>query len=191
VPPALVAVGGSLGGFQAVKRLLEGLAADFPLPLVLALHRSSGSGDVLPSLLQQHSALPVLEAEDKEPLLPGRVYLAPAGYHLLVERESLALSTEPPVLYARPSIDVLFESAAEAYRSGVIGIVLTGSSQDGAAGLASIKRHGGTAVVQDPATAESPVLPRAALAATAVDRVLPLDAIAPFLVERCRRRVRA
>jgi two-component system chemotaxis response regulator CheB len=191
VPPALVVVGGSLGGFQAVKQLLEGLSADFPLPLVLALHRSSGSGAALPSLLQQHSALTVLEAEDKEPLRSGHVYLAPAGYHLLVEPGSLALSTEAPVLYARPSIDVLFESAAEAYRSGVIGIVLTSSSQDGAAGLACIKRHGGVAVVQDPATAESPVLPRAALAATTVDRVLALDSIAPFLVERCRRQVRA
>jgi two-component system chemotaxis response regulator CheB len=191
VPPALVVVGGSLGGFQAVKQLLRGLPAEFPLPLVLALHRSSGLGDTLTGLLQQHSALPVLEAEDKEPLLPGQVYLAPAGYHLLVEPESLALSTEAPVLYARPSIDVLFESAAESHRSGVIGVALTSSSQDGAAGLASIKRHGGLAVVQDPATAESPVLPRAALAATAVDRVLPLELIAPFLVERGRRQVSA
>ena len=187
MPSALVVVGGSLGGFQAVKQILHGLPADFPVPLVIVLHRASGAGDALPSLLQRQTALIVVEAEDKEPLAAGRVYLGPAGYHLLIEPDGLALSTEAPVNFARPSIDVLFESAAETYGAGVIGLALTGSSQDGAAGLASIKRHGGVALVQNPATAESAALPRAALAATAVDRVLPLAQIAPFLVERCAR----
>jgi two-component system chemotaxis response regulator CheB len=187
VPPGLVVVGGSLGGFQAVKQVLHDLPADFPSPLVLVLHRSSNTGDGLSSLLQQHSRLAVAEAEDKEPLGAGRVYLAPAGYHLLIEPGSLALSTEAPVNFARPSIDVLFESAAEAYGPGLTGLILTGSSRDGAAGLASIKQHGGLALVQDPAASESAILPRAALAATAVDRVLSLDQIGPFLVERCAR----
>ena len=127
------------------------------------------------------------EAEDKEAIVPGRVYLAPAGYHLLVEDEHFALSTEPPVWYARPSIDVLFESAAEARGAQVIGVILSGANADGARGLAFIKRCGGIAVVQDPATAESSAMPNAALSATETAEILPLEEIAPFLVRVCRR----
>ena len=177
----LVVVGTSLGGFDALKVLLGGLPASFPLPLAIVQHQGSSPGGDLARLLQRYSALPVADAEDKDALLPGRVYLAPIGYHLLVERGSVALSTEGPVLYARPSIDVLFESAADAYGVGVIGVALTGASRDGAAGLARIKRRGGLAIVQDPATAVRRTLPDAALASTSVDWTVPLPEIAPLL----------
>jgi two-component system chemotaxis response regulator CheB len=137
----------------------------------------------LRAVLQRASALSVIEVEDKQPILGGGVYLAPADYHLLVECESFALSTDEPVLYARPSIDVLFESAADAYGAGVIGIILTGASADGARGLAAIKGQGGLAVVQDPASAECNIMPAAALGAVAADFVVPLLEIAPVLVK--------
>ncbi len=182
----IVVVGGSLGGFQAVKLILGGLPREFPLPLAIVLHRGSDALGDLPGLLQRYSALPVADAEDKEPIMAGRVYVAPVGYHLMVESGSLALSTEAPVWFARPSIDVLFESAADTYAAGVIAVALTSSSPDGADGLVWVKQRGGVVVIQDPSSAESPILPRAALACTAVDHVLPLAEIAPFLVERSR-----
>ena len=185
-PYEIVVVGASLGGFDALKRILAGLPAEFPLPLAIVQHRgadrSTDRGTDLPTLLQRYSALPVADAEDKEPILAGRAYLAPAGYHLLVEPGSFALSTEGPVLYARPSIDLLFESAADAYGTATIGVILTGSSTDGVAGLARIKRGGGLTIAQAPATAESQTLPASAIAAGAARHVLPLDDIAPFVV---------
>jgi two-component system, chemotaxis family, protein-glutamate methylesterase/glutaminase len=184
-------MGGSLGSFQALKELLGGLPADFPLPVAIALHRAGSDGASLPRLLQRYTQLRVEDVEDKEPIVPGKVYLAPIGYHLLIDSGSFALSTDAPVWFARPSIDVLFESAADIYDARVVGVALTSSSQDGAAGLAAIKRKGGLVIVQDPRTAESPVLPRAALACTTVDNVLPLPEIAPFLAERCRRPLRS
>jgi two-component system chemotaxis response regulator CheB len=191
MPHELVVMGGSLGSFQALKELLGGLPADFPLPVAIALHRAGSDGASLPRLLQRYTQLRVEDVEDKEPIVPGKVYLAPIGYHLLIDSGSFALSTDAPVWFARPSIDVLFESAADIYGSRVVGVALTSSSQDGAAGLAAIKMKGGLAIVQDPHTAESPVLPRAALACTTVDNVLPLPEIAPFLAERCRRSLRS
>ena len=182
----LVVIGTSLGGFDALTLLLGGLPASFPLPLAVVQHQGASGGGALAALLQRYTPLAVADAEDKDGLLPGRVYLAPIGYHLLVEPGSLALSTEGPVWYARPSIDVLFESAADVYGPAVIGVALTGASRDGAAGLARIKQGGGLAIVQDPTTAASPVLPRAALAATSVDWTVPLPEIAPLL-ERVAR----
>ncbi len=182
----LVVVGTSLGGFEALTVLLGGLPANFPLPLAVVQHRGSSveepsSGVDLPLLLQRHAELTIADAEDKDALLPGRVYLAPVGYHLLVEEGSVALSTDRPVWHARPSIDVLFESAADVYGAATIGLALTGSSQDGAAGLARIKRQGGLAIVQQPATSASRVLPDAALKGTEVDWTVPLGEIAPLL----------
>ncbi len=182
----LVVVGTSLGGFEASKVLLAGIPPDFPLPLALVQHQSESAGGDLVALLARYSILPIREPDDKQPILPGAVYLAPVGYHLLVEPGTFALSTEGPVMHARPSIDVLFESAAEAYGSGVIGVVLTSSSRDGAAGAVKVKQRGGYLVVQDPATAESRVLPEAVLASTRPDRVLPLPEIAPTLVSLAR-----
>ena len=181
----LVVVGTSLGGLHALEVLLSGLPKSFPLSLAVVQHRHKDSDNTLSIFLQRHSALPLKEAEDKEMIVPGWVYLAPANYHLMVEASSFALSTDAPVLYARPSIDVLFESAADAYAERVIGVILTGASRDGAQGLAKIKARGGLAVVQEPATAESHTMPEAAIAAVAVNSILLLKDVAPFLVKMC------
>lgn len=182
----LVVIGTSLGGLSALEILLGGLPREFPLPIAVVQHRGIESDDTLMLLLQVHSALAVLEPDDKDPIERGRVYIAPAGYHLLVDRGSFALSTDAKVCYARPSIDVLFESAAESYKERVIGIVLTGASRDGSEGLARIKERGGLAVVQDPKGAEAPTMPEAAIARVKVDRILPLPEIAPFLNIWCQ-----
>lgn len=183
MPATLVVVGTSLGGISALKVLLSGLPGEFPLPVVVVQHRGRTAEEDLVRLLGAQSALPVSEPDDKQPLEAGQVYLAPADYHVLVEPGSLALSTDAPVNYARPSIDVLFVSAADAYGRGVVGVVLTGANQDGAKGCVRIKERGGTVIVQDPACAESSVMPAAAIAASAVDKVLPLPEIASFLSE--------
>ena len=179
----LVVVGTSMGGLRALKVLLGDLPGDFPAPLAIVQHRSADSPSTLGAHMQEYSVLPVREVEDKEMIQPGCVYLAPAGYHVLIEASAFALSTEAPVAYARPSIDVLFESAADVYGESVVGIILTGASQDGARGLAKIKQRGGIALVQAPETAECPVMPAAALAAAPVDHVLPLAAIAERLTQ--------
>lgn len=156
------------------------------LAFAVAQHRSADSAPgVLEELLQLHSPYPVREAGDKDAIEPGHVYVAPPDYHLLVDRGRFALSLEERVQFARPSIDVLFESAADAYRERVIGIVLTGLNQDGAHGLARIKQRGGVAIVQRPETALRRAMPDAALAATATDAVLPLEEIGPFLYGLC------
>ena len=129
------------------------------------------------------------DAEDKLVIEPGKVYLAPPDYHLLVQRGSFALSTDERVQFARPSIDVLFESAAYEYGPGVIGIILTGANEDGAAGLAAVKRRGGVAVIQDPRDALRRTMPEAAIAATAADAVLPLEEIGKFVYGVCVREV--
>jgi two-component system chemotaxis response regulator CheB len=181
----VVVIGTSAGGLAALQVLLPGLPQDFPWPVILVQHRGREAGSGLCDFLQKSSGLPVLEPEDKETIAPGRVYLAPRDYHLLIEGRHFALSTDAPVCYARPSIDVLFESAADAYGKGVIGVILTGKNRDGARGLAAIKGGGGLAVIEDPATAESREMPEAALAATVADRVLPLAEIAPCLNDLC------
>lgn len=182
----IVVMGLSSGGLHALEVLLPALPKDFPLPVALVQHRASASDASHVAQLQKHSALPVAEPEDKEAIRRGQVYVAPADYHLLVEGGHFALSTEAPVWHARPSIDVLFESAAAAYGEAVIGVLLTGANQDGAQGLAAIKRSGGLAVVQDPKTAQAPEMAKAAIAAAAVDTILPLEEIGPFLADICR-----
>jgi two-component system chemotaxis response regulator CheB len=127
----------------------------------------------------------VLDVEDKMTIERGRVYIAPPDYHLLVERGTFALSVDERVQFARPSIDVLFESAAHTYGAGVIGIILTGANEDGAAGLAAIKARGGVALVQDPSGAERRTMPDAAIAATVADAVLPVEEMGPFLYGLC------
>jgi two-component system chemotaxis response regulator CheB len=178
----LIVVGASLGGFRALEALLAGLPSHFPLPVAVVQHRSSDSDGSLVTLLSRHSLLAVLEVEDKQPIEPGRVYVGPADYHLLVEEGHFALSTEAPVRFARPSIDVFFESTADAYLDRAIAILLTGSNIDGAQGMRKIKECGGLTIVQEPATAESRRMPEAALALAKVDKVLPVEEIAPFLL---------
>jgi len=182
----VIAIGASWGGLQAVGTLLEGIPVELDQAIVIAQHRSAESTrGVLESLLQRHIARPVSEPVDKEAVEPRRVYVAPADYHLLVEDQRFALSVEARVQFARPSIDVLFESVAEAYRDRAIGVVLTGANQDGAAGLAAIKRNGGVGIVQDPTMATKKSMPDAAIAAARADAVLPLDEIAPYLCGLC------
>lgn len=184
---AVVAVGCSWGGLDALSTLLEGLPADLPAAIVIVQHRMHRPSD-LGSLLGKHTSWTVCEAEDKEGLSPGRVYLAPPGYHLLVDGDRFALSTEGPVRNSRPSVDVFFESVAEAYGPRVIGVVLTGANDDGAVGLSEIVRNGGTAIVQDPATAERAVMPEAALA-TGVDAlVVPMPELSGTLTRVVQQR---
>jgi two-component system, chemotaxis family, protein-glutamate methylesterase/glutaminase len=214
----IVVVGTSLGGLDALTLLLADLPQSFPLPVVVVQHRHKSSQDRLTEVLQQQTSLQITEAEDKEPIAPGRVYLAPADYHLLVESPcqtqfsvdenystgagsnagepidnspspirnrvspTFALSTEAPVCHARPSIDVLFESAADAFGEKVIGIILTGASSDGSQGLAKIKAEGGLTFVEEPATALCRTMPASAIANVEVDWILPLSKIAPCLV---------
>lgn len=186
----LVVIGCSMGGMAALEQVFRALPATFPVPIVVAQHRYRTSGEALPDFLRRHSKLGVVDATDKQWIRPGNVYLAPADYHLLVDRGGeLSLSLDAAVAYSRPSIDVLFESAADAYLAQVIGVVLTGANADGARGAKKIKEHGGFVLVQDPKTAESPAMPQAALDATRVDRILPLERIGPFLVELCRNSV--
>ena len=167
--------------------LLGGIRGVVAPPIVVAQHRSpAASRGVLESLLQHHIVRPVSEPGDQEPIEPRRVYIAPADYHLLVEDGHFALSVDARVQYARPSIDVLFESVAEAYRDRAIGIVLTGANEDGAAGLAAIKRNGGVTVVQDPATATRRAMPDAAIAGSLADAVLPLEEIGPYVHRLCQ-----
>jgi len=182
----LICVGASWGGLDAVGQLLSDIPDAVELPIVVAQHRHFTSPPRgLAELLHLRTRRPVEDAEDKMAIEPSKVYLAPPDYHLLVQPGSFALSTDAPVQYARPSIDVLFESAAHAYGAGVIGIVLTGANADGAAGLAVIKDRGGVAVIQDPAGAERRTMPDAAIAATAADAVLPLEEIGAFVYGVC------
>ena len=176
-------LGVSAGGFDALSTVVPALPADFPAPLVVVQHRRPNTDDFLAVHLDRQSPLTVKEANDKEPLRRGVVYLAPGGYHLLIERGgTLALSQDRRVNHCRPSIDVLFDSAADVFGRQIVGVVLTGSNADGSRGLRRIKR-GGIRVLDHGQTAASDCMPRAAIAATDVDRVLPVRQIAPFLVE--------
>ena len=182
----LVVVGASWGGLHAVGELLAGLPEELDAAVAVAQHRSADAARRgLEDLLQARTTRTVCEAGDKQPIEQRNVYVAPPDYHLLVERGSFALSVDERVQHARPSIDVLFESAADAYREQVVGIVLTGANEDGAAGLARIKDVGGVAIVQDPAEAERRAMPDAALAATSADAVLSLAEIGSFLYGLC------
>jgi two-component system, chemotaxis family, protein-glutamate methylesterase/glutaminase len=178
----LIVMGASWGGLHAVGEILAALPADTDAAVVVAQHRRETTVDGgLAGLLQVRATLPVADVDDKAPIERGQVYLAPPDYHLLIQQGYFSLSKEAHVHYARPSIDVLFQSAADAYRERVIGVILTGANADGAHGLAEVKRCGGVAVVQDPGTAERREMPAAALAMTAADAVLPLSEIGPFL----------
>ena len=180
----LVVMGTSTGGLHALTRLLSALPASFPLPIAIVQHRSRDSDERLSLLLRGASLIPVRDAEDKEPLCSPGVYLSPPDYHLLVELDCMALSTEEPVAYSRPSIDVLFESAAYSHGSAVIGVLLTGANQDGTRGLREIKARGGYVIVQNPDSAESAFMPKHALKSLLPDRVLNLEQIADELITR-------
>jgi two-component system chemotaxis response regulator CheB len=182
----LVAIGASWGGLNAVRTVLGGLPAELDAAVVIAQHRAPESHPTaFRDLLGAVTLLKVCEAGDKDELRPGTAYIAAPDYHLLVEEGRLALTTDEPVQYARPSIDVLLQTAAEAYRDRCVGVVLTGANADGASGLARIAELGGAALVQDPETAERDEMPRAALASVPSATVAQVGEIAPLLVELC------
>jgi two-component system chemotaxis response regulator CheB len=179
----MIVVGASLGGLQALVAALHGLPAGFRKPLAVVLHRHKDSDGMLLELMQRDLPLPTREALDKEPILPGHIYLAPADYHLLVDSTHFSLSIDEPVRYARPSVDVLFESASDTFGPEVIGLVLTGANRDGAEGAARIKARGGRIIVQDPSTAAAPQMPQAVVDTVKPDYIVSLDRIGPLLVE--------
>ena len=182
----LIVVGCSLGGMNALQTILRGLPKEFCMPIVVAQHRHRRSNEHLPEFFRRTTHLNVVDADDKQWIKPSTIYLAPADYHLLVEKGELSLSVDDAVRFSRPSIDVLFESAADAYGASLVGLVLTGANEDGANGVKRIKQRGGLVVAQDPKTAEAPAMPQAAIDTGVVDRILPLDQIASFLVELCQ-----
>lgn len=178
----LVVVGASAGALEALSQLLSPLPADFPLPIVAVIHIRSDRKNALSDCLRVKCQMNVYEAEDKEPIIPGTIYIAPPDYHLLVEaNHRLSLSSERPVGFSRPSIDVLFESAAEAFHSSVVGIILTGANQDGARGLKAIQQAGGISIVQRPDTAFAREMPRAALVSCPDALVMTVEEIAAYL----------
>jgi two-component system chemotaxis response regulator CheB len=186
----LVVVGASWGGLHAVGTLLATLPDELDAPVVIAQHRTADPrANGLSELLGLQTRRALCEPDDKEELRPRTVYLAPSDYHLLVEPGSLALSLEARIQYSRPSIDVLFESAADAYGSELVAVVLTGANDDGAAGAAAVARAGGVVVVEDPATAERAEMPRAALAQVPSALVRPLERIGETLRELAGRSV--
>jgi two-component system chemotaxis response regulator CheB len=177
----MIAVGASWGGLKALRAIVHGLPAHFPVPVTFVQHRSKESRE-LRELLQDCTSLVVCEVEDKQPIMSGYVYLAPSDYHLLVDGDEFSLTVDAPVRFSRPSIDVFFESVAERFTSSAAGVILTGANEDGAIGLQRIADMGGQAIVQDPRTAESAIMPRAAIRAVPSAKVLPLERITPHLV---------
>jgi len=178
-----VVIGASAGGVGALLDILPGLPAGYDCAVVAALHLPAGRQSQLADVFDVRMALPVREAQDKQAVQAGCVYFAGADYHLSIEADrSFSLSCEAPHLYARPAIDFLMASAADAYGPRLLGILLTGANQDGAAGLAAIRRAGGMTVVQDPAEAASPTMPREAIRLDPPDLILPLRAIHELLL---------
>lgn len=184
---SIAVVGTSWGGLAALSRVIAALPGNLPIPVAVVQHRSRHADTLLASLLQDVTDLRVVDVEDKEPLEQGRVYIAPANYHMLVEKGHLSLTTDPMERFSRPSIDVTFVSAADAYPGATLGVVLTGANDDGARGLRHIVNRGGRAIVQDPATAESKSMPEAARLAVPEAEVLPLDEIAAHIVSITQR----
>lgn len=181
-PPKAIVIGASAGAVQALSQILPRLPASYPLPVIVVVHVPAAPSGLV-TLFRSKCDVSVREPEDKEPILPGAVYFAPPGYHLLVEHDgSFALSTDEPVLFSRPSIDILFESAADSYRNALVGVILTGANEDGAAGVAAIGEAGGTVLVQDPDSAFATAMPSAALARCPSAQSFPLEKIADYLV---------
>ncbi|MDQ0654315.1 chemotaxis protein CheB [Pseudomonas cedrina] len=177
-----IVVGASAGGVEALLSIFGGLPKGFGLPIIAVLHLPDERRSQLAEVFARRLALPVVEARDKESIKPGTLYFAGPGYHLSVEHDrSLSLSQEDRVHHSRPSIDYLFESAADAYGAGLLAVLLTGANQDGARGLAQVKRQGGTTVVQEPTEARVAVMPLAALALHTPDHILTLSRIGSLL----------
>ena len=186
----LVVMGASWGGLAAVEQVLRDLPRGFRVPLVIAQHRDPDSEEgLLGHLLSRHTDLEVVDAGDKNELRPGRVLLAPSDYHLLIEDDAVALSVDEPVQFSRPSIDVLFQSAAESHGDRVLGALMTGANADGACGLREISSRGGFTIVQDPETAERREMPDAALQAMTPDAVVPIERMGATIAAVCEGRL--
>jgi two-component system chemotaxis response regulator CheB len=179
-----VVIGGSAGSFQGVVKILSQLPKNFPLPIIMCLHRLKHVRHGFVEALSLKSVVKVTEPFDKEPVKKGSVYLAPANYHLLVELgHTFALSTEEMVNNSRPSIDITLSSCAYVFKDKLIGILLSGANKDGALGMKYIKERGGCTIVQDPSECMIDTMPRSALAVTAIDHVLRIDQIVEFFRE--------
>jgi two-component system chemotaxis response regulator CheB len=183
-PVEAVVIGASAGALEALSAILPKLPATFTLSVLVVVHIPPDRQSVLAELFRAKCRLPVQEAEDKEPIVAGTIYFAPPDYHLLIEtNKCLALSSDEPELFSRPSIDVLFETAADAYGPGLIAIILTGANHDGAKGLRAVIDAGGTALVQVPEGAFAAAMPEAAIGLCPEAHVMSLDQIAAFLQE--------
>lgn len=178
-----VVIGTSAGGLGALSTVLGLLPQDFRLPVLVVQHRATEMPNLLEEVLSYKITLPVLQADEKQAIEGGRIYCAPGGYHLLVESDrTFSLSVDAPVKFSRPSIDVLFESAADVFGPALVGIILTGASSDGADGIKKIRRLGGTTIAQDPTTAQFPLMPQAAIDTGSVMQTMSLHEIAGFLI---------
>lgn len=177
-----VVMGASAGAIEAMLTILPSLPANYPLPLLVVIHIPPDRKSMIAELFQSRCKLRVKEVEDTELIEPGTVYIAPPDYHVLVEPDHrLSLSSEEPVLYSRPSIDVLFESAADVYGTGLLAVILTGANSDGALGSRAVKAAGGTVIIQDPETAYSSAMPKAALSQCPDAQTLDLEQIMVYL----------
>ncbi len=182
-----IVIGVSLGGAKALQMILSALPEKFPVPIIIVQHISPHSDNYFVIHLNGLCKIKVKEAQEKEKAEAGTVYISPPNYHLLMEEDgTFSLSIEGRVNYSRPSVDVLFESAAYAYGTGLIGIILTGANNDGSKGLKKIQEEGGLAIVQDPKTAEAESMPKAAIAATETDYIVPLEKISELMIELCK-----
>ncbi|SHM52991.1 two-component system, chemotaxis family, response regulator CheB [Pseudomonas asturiensis] len=179
-----IVVGASAGGVEALLKIFSGLRPGFCLPILVVLHLPDDRNSQLAQVFQSRLAIPVKEADDKESVKPGTLYFASSGYHLSVETDrTLSLSQEDRVFYSRPSIDILFDSASDAYGERLAGVLLTGANNDGAQGLLQIKKYGGLTVIQDPQQAQARTMPEAGLALHSPDYLLSLNEIGQLLVE--------
>jgi two-component system chemotaxis response regulator CheB len=179
----VVVIGGSTGGFNALASLIGMLPADFPLPILVVLHLHANDSEGFSEHLARETQLTVIEPCDKQVMLPGFIYTAPANYHMLLERDgSIVLSVDEKINWSRPSIDVLFESGARAWQAQVIAILLSGANRDGMQGMLAVHQAGGFTLVQEPASAESPIMPQAAITAGAVNEVLNTESIGKRLM---------
>ncbi len=181
-PASAVVIGASVGAIEVLSVILPSLPSDYPFAVFVVVHVPPDKKSLLADLFASRCAIRVKEAEDKEVIQASTVYFAPADYHLLVEADfTLSLSSDEPVLYSRPAINVLFQTAADAYGDSLTGVVLTGASSDGEAGLKAVCDAGGRALVQRPDTAEGSTMPKAALAACPSASALPIEEIAVVL----------
>ncbi len=180
----LLLIGGSAGSLDLILSLIAGLPGKISFTIIIVVHRKNSTSSILPSLIATRTTLRVKEAEDKETIEPGSIYIAPANYHLLVEKDgTLSIDSSEKIKHSRPSIDVTFQTAAEAFGAQVVALLLSGASSDGTDGLKTVKHFGGVALVQDPASAEVPYMPEFAISNVAVDKVLQPGLIVNIIKE--------